>query len=152
MGRWEDDDETSSEEDGSEDEVRKRKRLSSNETKTKRSADRPCLPLPSSYISRIRSGGSPWESLRPASQPSPLSFPELSQPPSCFSLPPCGAYPLYRCFRRCCWFFNKTTNAKKNTIPTKEGLVERGGRTAPLRDLYNALASSSIGHHYTLVS
>ena len=63
--------------------------------------DRPCPPCPSTYTSRIRPGESlPEPLLRVAA--SPLSFPELSQPPSCFPLPLRGAYPPYRCFTCAC--------------------------------------------------
>ena len=77
---------------------------------------RPSLsPLPLHIrLMGIRPGGSPLGEPLPRVQLAHCSSPRCLSPRVVLSLLLCGAYLLYRCFRRCCWFIiNLLTQQKK---------------------------------------
>ena len=77
---------------------------------------RPSLsPLPLHIHSRIRPQVDlPLESLCPASQLAHCRSPRCLSFQVVLSLLLCGAYPLYRCFRRCCMVSNNLLTQKRN--------------------------------------
>ena len=60
--------------------------------------------------------GLPLESLCPASQLAHCRSPRCLSFQVVLSLLLCGAYPLYRCFRRCCMVSNNLLTQKNNRV------------------------------------